>query len=64
MTIMHAAFSTPPSMASLSAQTSPIMGSPQKSFIAQYHRKEKASINELEEYFKLPAEDFNTCDPV
>jgi hypothetical protein len=60
----HAAISTPPSMASPSAQTSPIMGSPQKSFTAQYHRKEKALINELEEYFKLPTEDFDTCDPV
>jgi hypothetical protein len=60
----HAAISTPPSVASLSAQTSPIMGSPQKSFTAQYHRKEKALINKLEVYFKLPTEDFNTCDPV
>jgi hypothetical protein len=31
----HAAISTPPSMASPSAQTSPIMGSPQKSFTAR-----------------------------
>jgi hypothetical protein len=59
----HAAISTPPSIASPSAQTSPIMGS-QKSFTAQYHRKEKASINKLEEYFKLPAEDFDACNPI
>jgi hypothetical protein len=60
----HAAISTPPSTASPSAQTSPIMGSPQKSFTARYRRKEKASINKLEEYFKLPAEDFNACNPI
>ena len=57
--------STPSSVPSPSAQTLPaIVGSPQKSFTAQYHRKEKTSINELEEYFKLPAEDFDTCNPV
>jgi hypothetical protein len=39
-------------------------GSPQKSFTARYHRKEKFSTNELEEYFKLPAEDFDTCNPI
>ena len=35
-----------------------------KFFIAQCRRKEKASINELEEYFKLPAEDFDACNPI
>jgi hypothetical protein len=39
-------------------------GSPQKSFTARYRRKEKASINELEEYFKHPMEDFDSCDPI
>ena len=39
-------------------------GSPQKSFTAQYCRKEKVSINELEEYLKLPAEDFDACNPI
>jgi hypothetical protein len=57
----HAAISTPPSVASPSAQTLPIMGSPQKSFTAQYRRKEKASINKLEEYFTLPAKDLDAC---
>jgi hypothetical protein len=42
----------------------PIICSPQKSFTAWYRRKEKPSINELEEYFKLPAEDFNACNPI
>jgi len=39
-------------------------GSPQKSFTAWYCRKSKHSTNELEEYFKLPAEDFYACDPI
>jgi hypothetical protein len=42
----------------------PMDGSPQKSFTARYRRKEKYSTNELEEYFKLPAEDFDTCNPI
>jgi hypothetical protein len=44
--------------------TPPLEGLPQKSFTARYHRKEKSSHNELEEYFKLPAKDFNTCNPI
>jgi hypothetical protein len=38
--------------------------SPQKNFTLRFHRKAKADINELEEYFKLPPEDFETCDPI
>jgi len=45
-------------------QVLPVSGSPQKSFTARYRRKEKYSTNELEEYFKLPAEDFDTCNPI
>ena len=56
--------STPPSVPSPSVQPSPTVGSPQKSFTARYRRKETASINELEEYFKLPTEDFDACDPI
>ena len=53
------------SLASSSSVTSlPAVGSPQKSFTARYRRKDKSSINELEEYFKLPAEDFDTCNPI
>ena len=44
--------------------TLPMEGSPQKSFTARYHRKEKAATNKLEEYFKLPVEDFDTCNPI
>ena len=42
----------------------PVDGSPQKSFTTRYRRKEKCSTNELEEYFKLPAEDFEACNPI
>jgi len=42
----------------------PIVGLPQKSFTARYRRKDRSSVNELEEYFKLPAEDFDTCNPI
>ena len=62
----HAVVSTPSSVnsPSPSVQTEPIVGSPQKSFTARYRRKEKPSVNELEEYFKLPAEDFDACNPI
>ena len=50
---------------STSIQSPPMTaGLPQKSFTARYHRKEKTSVNELEEYFKLPAEDFDACNPI
>jgi hypothetical protein len=42
----------------------PLAGSPQKSFTARYRRKGKSATNELEEYFKLPVEDFDTCNPI
>ena len=57
----------PSSLASTSVQPAPMalaVGSPQKAFTARYRRKEKTSTNELEEYFKLPAEDFDTCNPI
>jgi hypothetical protein len=58
------AISTPSSVATPSVQTRPVLGSPQKSFTARYRQKEKTTINELEEYFKIPAEDFDTCNPI
>jgi hypothetical protein len=41
-----------------------VSGSPQKCFTSRYRNKSKVSINELEEYWKLPVEDFETCDPI
>jgi len=38
--------------------------SPQKNFTSCFHRKAKVAVDELEEYFRLPAEDFETCNPV
>ena len=60
----HVVISTPPSAPSTPVQTQPTAGSPQKSFTARYCRKEKPSVNELKEYFKLPAEDFDMCNPI
>ena len=56
--------STLSSLASPSMPTPPSVGSPLKCFTAHYRRKEKTAVNELEEYFKLPTEDFNTCNPI
>ena len=40
-------------------------GSPQKvNFTARYRKAPRALVDELEEYFKLPREDFETCDPI
>lgn len=56
---------TPPSLPPFtSVEALPMDGSPQKSFTARYHRKEKCYTNELEEYFKLPVEDFEACNPI
>jgi hypothetical protein len=49
---------------SASCTAPPAGGSPQKSFTARYRRKEKGPVNELEEYFKVPAEDFDVCKPI
>ena len=39
--------------------------SPQKvNFTAQYRQRPRATVNELEEFFSLPQEDFETCDPL
>ena len=38
--------------------------SPQKNFISHFQWKVKAAINELDEFFKLPQEDFDTCNPI
>jgi len=60
----YATLPTPMPLLPSTPVRAPMDGSPQKSFTAQYHWKEKHSTNELEEYFKLPAEDFKTCDPI
>ena len=43
----------------------PPSGSPQKvNFTAQYKQWSRTNIDELEEFRKLPQEDFENCDPV
>ena len=40
-------------------------GSPQKvNFTARYKKHPSVRRDQLEEYFKLPREDFDTCDPI
>jgi hypothetical protein len=50
---------------STSTVQSHLDSSPQKvNFTARYQKLPRASVNKLEEYFKLPREDFETCDPI
>jgi len=43
----------------------PQPSSPQKvNFTARYKQKSRSDIDELEEFWKLPQEDFENCDPV
>ena len=38
--------------------------SPQKNFTACFQHKTTTILNELDEYFKLPPEDFERCNPI
>jgi hypothetical protein len=60
----HYAIPTQSSPPSTPAQAPPVDSSPQKSFTARYCRKMRYPTNELEEYFKLSAEDFHACNPI
>jgi hypothetical protein len=44
--------------------TAPIGSLPKFSFTARYHKTRTTTADELEEYFKLPPEDFELCDPI
>lgn len=49
------------------SQTSVVdaQGSPQKvNFTSRYRQKDRVATDELEEYFKLAREDFESCDPL
>ena len=48
----------------VSSSTCTPLHSPQKNFTLRFQRKTKAAADELEDYFKLPAEDFESCNPV
>jgi hypothetical protein len=59
----HYTNSTPPCLAPSPTMAISTPSSPQKVDFTLRYRK-SASLNELEEYFKLPQEDFLTCDSV
>ncbi|KIL54206.1 hypothetical protein M378DRAFT_92970 [Amanita muscaria Koide BX008] len=42
----------------------PRSGSPQKNFTSRFQWKARVAVNELNEFFKLPQEDFETCNPI
>jgi hypothetical protein len=45
--------------------SSAVDGSPSKvNFTSRYKKKDQLQRDELEEYFKLPREDFDTCKPL
>lgn len=37
---------------------------PRVSFTSRYQKKDRVAVDELADYFKLPLEDFETCDPL
>lgn len=57
----HASFARPPTTMAQSHLGSSL---PKLDFTARYRKAPRAPVNELEEYFKLPREDFETCNPV
>ena len=54
----------PPLIPSPSQSMSSTLEFLKKFFTARYRQKDKPAVNELEEYFKLPPEDFDACDPI
>lgn len=52
-----------PSTSSISSTST--CASPEKvNFTSRYHKKDRPVTNELDEYFKLSPEDFQTCTPL
>lgn len=59
------ASSAPVDVPSFSTPSSQEPGSPSKvNFTARYRKKSRTTKNELEDYFKLQQEDFDSCDPI
>ena len=53
------------SLSSISSQTSSSLCLPEKvNFTSWYQKKDRVVVDELEEYFKLPCEDFDSCKPL
>jgi hypothetical protein len=54
-----------PAPAAPVASTSAMNNSPQKvDFTSRYRNLPQAFMDEVQEYFKLPCENFDTCDPL
>jgi hypothetical protein len=58
------ATSSPVTTTPTQATPSVSSGSPQKVDFTARYKKARVFIDELEEYFKLPQERFDTCDPI
>jgi hypothetical protein len=56
----HSLNKSPNNPVQLTTQESPS----RVNFTSRYKKKDNLSRNELEEYFKLPHEDFDVCDPL
>lgn len=53
------------SLSTVSSRNSSIVGSPEKvNFTSRYQLKDRIAVDELEEYFKQPREDFDSCKPL
>ena len=56
-----------PSLSSVasSSRNGSVSGSPEKvNFTSQYQMKDRIMVDEVDEYFKLPREDFEFCKPL
>jgi hypothetical protein len=68
--LLHAHFRAkynkpPPASTAIVASTTTTNGSPQKmDFTSRYRSLPQAFTDEVQEYFKLPCENFDTCDPL
>ena len=52
-------------MSAVSSRNSSSLGSPEKvNFTSHYQLKDRVDVDELEEYFKQPREDFDSCKPL
>ena len=53
------------SLSSVSSRNSHAGGSPEKvNFTSRYQMKDRVLVDEFDEYFKLPREDFECCKPL
>ena len=53
------------SSSSVSSRNSHVGGSPEKvNFTSRYQMKDRIVVDEFDEYFKLPREDFENCKPL